>query len=441
MDSVFGYLNNILKLNKSDVIVLANSSGPDSMALVHVLLEMRKQNPFKIICAHVNHNIREESKEEAEFLRNFCEKNDIIFEYMIIERYGEDNFHNEARTVRYSFFDRVVEKYSANYLMTAHHGDDLIETILMRIARGSTLSGYAGFRKELDYGKYRLVRPLQSVTKEQILDYNSKNKIDYRIDKSNFKGQYTRNRYRSVILPFLKAEDNNIHEKFLKFSEMLFLYDEFIEKETIKHYEKVYCDNVLNITEYNKLDKIIKYKIISKILSDYYMDDLFLINDLHLDLIQKLINSKKNNTYVILPNSVFVIKEYEKLKISRSIEQFIDYEIELENYVELPNGHIIKRVFEEDSNDNSVCRISSTEVVLPLHVRTRKMGDRMSLKKIEGSKKVKDIFIDSKIPLLKRDVWPIVVDSCGKIIWIPGIKKSKFTKSKTEKYDIIFKYQ
>lgn len=441
MNTVFNYLNNILNLQEKDVIVIANSAGPDSMALMHILLELRKKNGFKVICAHVNHNVRQESYEEAQFLKDYCKNNNIVFEYMIIEKYGDDNFHNEARTIRYAFFNKVIEKYNANYLMTAHHADDLIETILMRISRGSTLSGYAGFRKEITNKNYKLVRPLQSVTKNQILTYNKENSVDYRIDKSNFKGQYTRNRYRSEILPFLKNEDINIHEKFLKFSNMLFLYDDYIEKESQKFYEKVYYNGVLNISKYKKLDTIIQYKIISKILSNYYTDDLFLISDLHLELIGNLIASSKNNSYITLPNNVFVIKEYNELKISREIEQVIDYEIELEDYVELPNGHTIKLVEEESSNDNTICRIDSKEVTLPLRVRTRKFGDKMYLKNVNGSRKLKDIFIDSKIPLLKRDTWPIVVDSCDKIIWLPGIKKSKFTKSKTDNYDIIFKYQ
>ena len=441
MKSVFKYLDSTLNLTQNDIVVIANSSGPDSMALMNILLKLRSKKGLKIICAHVNHNVRKESYEEAEFLKEYCNRNDVIFEYMIIDKYGEDNFHNEARTIRYSFFNKIIEKYGANYLMTAHHADDLIETILMRLSRGSTLSGYAGFKKEIIKENYMLVRPLQSVTKDEILKYNEENSIEYRTDASNFKGQYTRNRYRNVILPFLKNEDSNIHEKFLKFSNMLFLYDDFISKECKKNIEKVYKNGKLNIFEYRKLEKIIQYKIVSEILSCYYIDDLFLINDMHIELINNLVNSKKNNAYITLPNNVYVIKEYDILKISRDIEQVTDYEIELNDYAELPNGHIIKIVHEENSNDNTVCRINLEEISPPLHVRTRRLGDKMYLKNINGSRKVKDIFIDSKIPLLKRDSWPIVVDSCGKIIWIPGIKKSKFTKSKSDKYDIIFKYQ
>ncbi len=106
----------------------------------------------------------------------------------------------------------------------------------------------------------------------------------------------------------------------------------------------------------------------------------------------------------------------------------------------LPNNKKIERIEDTIDNSNNICRLDSSEISLPLIVRTRKIGDRIAVKGLGGTKKVKDIFIDKKISLLERDNWPIVVDSTGKVVWIPGIKKSRFDKKKTEKYDIILKY-
>ena len=214
MKDVDEYLNNLLK--PSDVVVLGCSGGPDSMCLLDKLIKIRKSMNLVIVVAHVNHNVRRESAQELCFLKNYCEKSNVFFESMKIEKYGDDNFHNEARTIRYGFFDDIVNKYNANYLMTAHHGDDLIETVLMRIVRGSTLSGYCGFNILIDKDTYKLVRPLIYVTKDEINLYNQKNNVPYVLDKSNFKTKYTRNRYRKNVLPFLKNEDKNVHKKFLK---------------------------------------------------------------------------------------------------------------------------------------------------------------------------------------------------------------------------------
>ncbi len=438
MERVNDYLLQIL--SDGDVIVLGCSGGPDSMALMDILLKIRKNMNISIICAHVNHKLRVESDDEMVWLEKFCKKHNVIFEKMIINNYGDDNFHNEARNIRYNFFEDLVRKYNAKFIMTAHHGDDLIETILMRIVRGSTLTGYAGFNKFTLKDGYSIVRPLVYVTKEDILEYNKKHKIDYAIDKSNFSDKYTRNRYRKVVLPFLKNEDKNVHLKFLKYSNCLVDCDFYLEKETEKLFKTLYNDKYIDITKFKELDSVIQNKIINNLLKNYYEEDLILISDVHTDLIKSLVYSNRSNSSIYLPNSVKVIKSYDKLYFERETEQIDSYEIELEDYANLPNGKNIKLIDSSDVNDNFYCRLDSKDVVLPLHVRTRKSGDRMKVKGLNGSKKVKDIFIDSKVPISQRDLWPVVVDSKENIVWLPGLKKSKFDVPKNKKCDIILKY-
>ena len=440
MDKVIDFLVNEVKLKEGDTIVLGNSGGPDSMCLLTILLRLREKYHLNIVSAHVNHNVRSESVAEKEFLMNYCKDNNVGFEAMTIERYGDDNFHNQARKIRYNFFNDVVKKYDANYLMTAHHGDDLVETILMRMVRGSTLKGYSGFEKILDNGTFKTVRPLVFITKDEALKFDEENNIPYVIDKSNFKGKYTRNRYRMNILPFLKEEDPKVHEKFLKFSETLNEYDNFINNEIKRTIGRVYKNNKIDVAKYRELDPLIQKKIIYVILEEIYKEDLMVINDRHVKLIMDLLNSKRANSKICLPHNVQVIKSYDEVLFTKEVKETISYEVELIKYALLPNGHKIEVVDDEESNNNDVCRIDSSEVSFPLYVRTRKLGDKMFLKKIDGYKKVKDIFIDCKIPTKDRDKWPIVVDSKDKIIWIPGVKKSKFTKLKNEKYDIILKY-
>ena len=427
-------------LNENDVIILGCSGGPDSMALMDVLLKLRKKFNLSIVCAHVNHKLRVESDDEMVWLEDFCKKKDVIFEKMIINNYGDDNFHNEARNFRYNFFESLVHKYGAKYLMTAHHGDDLMETILMRIARGSTLSGYAGFKKISVKEDYTILRPLIYVTKDELLSYNKDNGVEYVIDKSNFSDKYTRNRYRKEVLPFLKKEDPNVHLKFLKYSELLFDCDEYLDVETDKYAKTLYNDKYIEINKFKELDNVIQNKFINRLLESYYEDDMILISDVHVDLIKSLIYSNRANSFIYLPNAVKVIKSYDKVYFKRETEQIDNYEIELLDYANLPNGKNIKCIESSDVNNNFYCRLSSKDVVLPLHVRTRKSGDKMKVKGLNGSKKVKDIFIDSKVPISQRDLWPVVVDSTDKIVWLPGLKKSKFDVQKNEKCDIILRY-
>ena len=428
------------KFNTGDVIVIGCSAGPDSMALVDMLLKIREKYSLSLIVAHVNHNVRVESIDEALYIKEYCVKNSILFETMTIEKYGDDNFENEARNIRYNFFENVVYKYGANYLMTAHHGDDLVETIMMRIVRGSNLKGYSGFKMIVDMTDYKIVRPLIYYTKKELEEYDEMNNVKYFVDKSNSSDKYTRNRYRKYLLPFLKSEEENVHLKFLRFSDNLSAACNFINKERDKALRRVLLADALVIDKFILEAPYIQREILYYLLSEFYQDDLILVGDKHIDLILDLIYSKRANSFVNLPNDVIANKCYNMLELKRDVFEITNYEIEFDEYATLPNGHVIERVLDTSDNSNSICRLDSSEITLPLIVRTRRLGDKMAVKGMDGTKKIKDIFIDSKINLTERDSWPIVVDSKGKVVWIPGVKKSKFDKKKVDSYDIILKY-
>ena len=428
------------KFHDNDRIVIGCSAGPDSMALVDCLIKIRAKYNLFLVIAHINHNLRKQSIEEEAFLRKYCNDNNLFFESMIIENYGDDNFHNEARNIRYNFFHSIIKKYDANYLMTAHHGDDLIETILMRIVRGSNINGYSGFHKYVYMDNYIIVRPFINYTKSEIEDYDKQNNIPYYIDDSNYKDKYTRNRYRKYILPFLKSEENNVHLKFLKFSNTLREANSFIINSRDKAISRVLLNDKVDIEKFKDEDLFIQKEIIYFLLEKYYQDDLLLLCDKHIEIIFNLIYSKRANSYINLPNDVIARKFYNYFEIVKEIDTISSYEVEFDQFVSLPNNHKIEKVDYSQDNSNYICRLSSKEITLPIIVRTRRFGDKMIVKGLNGSKKVKDIFIDSKISITKRDLWPIVLDSSGTILWIPGIKKSKFDKKVNESYDIILKY-
>lgn len=440
MEEVYRFINRNLELSSNDTVVVGVSGGPDSMALLYILNDFKEDIGFKLVCAHVNHNKRIESEQEKIDLEKYCKKNNIIFEYLKITKWGDDNFHNEARSVRYNFFESLIENYGAKYLMTAHQGDDLIETILMRIVRGSTLKGYSGFSSIVDKGTYKIVRPLISVTKDQIMEFNHKNNIEYATDQSNNEDHYTRNRYRHKVLPFLKGEEKQVHKKFLKFSETLLENSNYIDNEANKVFNRVVQEASLDIERFKQLDKVIQTKIIYNILERIYGDDLLIIGDAHVDLIFDLINSNKANSIIHLPNNVIIIKSYDELTFSYDDEEDDEYEIEIGNIVSLPNGKIIERIEFTNDNSNNVIKLSSNEVSLPLYVRNRRNGDKIAVKGLNGHKKVSDIFIDEKIKVNDRKSWPVVLDSEDNIVWLPGLKKSKLDKKNSEEYDIILKY-
>lgn len=438
MKEVSEYLQNKLKPN--DKIVVAVSGGPDSMCLLELLFKLQKTMKLTLICAHVNHNIRPESEEEARFVKKIATKYGCIYEYMKIEKYPKENFESSARKKRYHFFDKVVKKYKANYLMTAHHGDDLMETILMRLVRGSNLNGYAGFKKETNYDTYELLRPLIHTTKADIDLYNKENNIEYRIDKSNESDDYTRNRYRHQILPILKKENKNVHRKFLKFSEEMYNIEKFLEKETKNALTNVLEFDKVNLTKLNELDLVLKKRVIEYILKQEYQNDINCINEKHVQKIMEVCLKSKANLYIDLPKKRRVVKNYNSLYLKQKNKDKKE-KILLEDCVILGDKQKITKLSSCNiKKSNYILRLNSSEIEFPLFIRYRNIGDTMEIKNLGGKKKVKDIFINEKIPLDKRDTWPILVDNKDTILWIPGVKKSKFDKNVNELYDIIYKY-
>lgn len=438
MKETIAYLNSVLQEN--DTIVIGLSGWPDSMCLLHIMLSLEIK--LNIICAHVNHNIRKESIEEEKFLKKYAKEKKVLIETITFEKKSDRTNYSELefREKRYQFFEKIINKYHAKYLFTAHHGDDLVETILMRLSRGSTLKGYTGFQIENQKSDYKIMKPLIFTTKQDIENYNKEHYIPSFLDKTNQEDNYTRNRYRHHILPFLKKENKDIHLKYLKFSRELLKYYNFVDNIITKEIENRYIKKRLDIKDFQKLDKLIQVKIIEYILNDNYESNLYLVNDKHINLILDIIYSAKPNIEINLPDNLRITKSYNHLKISRKKKSYDKYRILIDNHTELPNGKCIDKIENTENNSNDYIKLNSNEIKLPLYVRTRKDGDKMVVKNMKSPKKIKDIFINSKLSKEQRDIQPIVVDSDGSIIWIPGIKKSKFDKAKEENYDIILWY-
>ena len=434
MDRVLNFLNK-LNINKDEFIIVACSGGPDSMFLVHLLHNLG----YKVICAHVNHKLRQESDDEYQFVSDYCKRMGIVFEGTNLTGYSTGNFEHFARNFRYSFFEKLLNKYHSKYLFTAHHGDDLIETVLMRLVRGSSLKGYSGFSSLSSKKDYKIVRPLIYLTKEEIESYNKNHDLKYVIDSSNSSDDYTRNRFRHYVLPFLKSEDNLVHEKFIMFSEEVnnaFTYIDSIVKNNIS---KMFNNNILDLDLFLEEEYYLRRKILESIINEMYPDNLYLVNSNHIDEILKMITSDKPNITLNLPNEIKVVKEYNKLLFNCFSNLNSNYSYEYYNGL-VVNDYIFQEV-NTSSTSNYTIRLNSKDIALPLIVRTRQDGDKMQVKNMEGRKKINDIFIDLKINSSKRDAWPLLVDANNEILWVPGLKKSQFDIPIEQEYDIIITYQ
>ena len=405
------------------------------MALLHYLINNYKD---KIIVAHINHNVRKQSNTEELFLSNYCKDNNITFECMKITEYKENNFENEARKKRYKFYKEILTKYNSSYLFLAHHADDLMETIIMKITRGSNINGYAGIKKISYQDNYYIVRPFLDYTKQDILEYIKKYNITYYDDYTNNDITYTRNRIRHNIIPLLKKEDINIHKKFIKYSNTLNEYNDYINYEVNNIIKDIYINNTLYLDKFNTMHPFIKKNILYHILNNIYNNKENIVKDIHIKNILNLINNSKPNITINMPNNIYVTKEYNILIFSNKYS-IKNYNIKFDKKVSI-NNFIIEQIEDTQLNGNDICRLNSNEISLPLYIRNKKDGDYIELLGLNKKKKVKEIFIEYKIPIRQRNNYPVLVDSKNNILWLPNLKKSKFNKKINEKYDIILKY-
>ena len=262
-------------IQSGDKLVLGVSGGPDSMCMLNVLLEIKKDvsNPldFEIIVAHINHMIRQEAEEDAEYVEEYCKKNDIEFYKKSIDVKEMANnkkigLEEAGREARYTFFDEVLKKVGANKIAIAHNKNDNAETVLMNLFRGTGISGLKGILP--CNGIY--IRPIIECERKDIEEYCEKNNLNPRIDKTNFDTLYTRNKIRNVVIPYLKKEINpNIVEGINRLSELIYEEEEYFNKIIPQLYNKMLIKEdinenaiILNQKEWNKQEKVIKSKII-----------------------------------------------------------------------------------------------------------------------------------------------------------------------------------
>lgn len=268
-------LNTIRKYNlikNGDKIVLGVSGGPDSISMLDILNNIKKENQidFDITVAHVNHLIREEAIEDERYVKEYCEKNKIK---CYIKRIDVQNIAKEkkigteeaGRIARYDFFDEILQKTNSNKIGIAHNKNDKIETIIMHILRGSGISGLKGIEPIRD-NKY--IRPLIECERTEIEQYCEEYKLNPRIDKTNFENEYTRNKIRNIVIPYIKEEFNpNIIETINRLSELVTEEDNFIEKVVEEQYKKILIKQEkneisVNLKEFNNMEKVIKSRMI-----------------------------------------------------------------------------------------------------------------------------------------------------------------------------------
>lgn len=245
-------------ISPGDKLVVGVSGGPDSMCLLEILTRIKHQScqngtsplaSFDFVVAHVNHMIREEAKEDEQYVKNYCIKNDIQFytKSIDVKKMANTNkisIEEAGRNARHEFFYEILQKVRANKIAIAHNKNDKVETIIMNELRGCGIKGLKGIEPARD----RYIRPLIECERKEIEQYCEENNIKPRIDKTNFENIYTRNKIRNVVIPYIKKEFNpNVIETINRLSELVIKQEEYIQKQTEKIYEQIVIEENLNL--------------------------------------------------------------------------------------------------------------------------------------------------------------------------------------------------
>lgn len=322
-EKVFNTINRYDMVQEGDKIVVGVSGGPDSISLLNILNNLKERLNIKIYVAHINHMIRKEADEESEYVREFCAKIDIDFFIKKIDVENESKrlkigTEEAGRNIRYNFFEEVAQKVGANKIATAHNSNDNAETVLMNILRGTSVSGLKGIEKVRD-GRY--IRPLIECSRDEIENYCKEKELNPKYDKSNSENIYTRNKIRNLLIPYLKKEFNpNIVDGINRLSNIAAEEEQFINKIVENEYKRlvIFVNNkekeennnksdnisennykvILNLKEFNKLENVIKSRLILYTISKAYGTSAG-IEKIHIDDIIKLCNNNIGNKYLI----------------------------------------------------------------------------------------------------------------------------------------------
>ncbi|KMJ56712.1 tRNA(Ile)-lysidine synthetase [Bacillus sp. LL01] len=444
-ETVSTFIDKYDMLPNNSIVVVGVSGGADSMGLLHYLNSIKDAKSIKLVVAHVDHMFRgKESEEDMNFVKQQCERRNLLFEAQQIDvaayqREKKLSPQVAARECRYAFYERVMVKHGAGVLALGHHADDQVETILMRLGRGASMVGYSGILPKRSTENGMIVRPLLSITKEDIMEYLKHHEVPFRHDPSNDKDAYRRNRLRHHVLPLLKEEFPGLHEKFQAFSEQLQENEQYIEALVEKEWNNVIRSKtkdrvVLSRKPLLFMAKPLQRRGIQLILNYLYNNEIPpSLSSIHIDNLLSLLESEHPSGRLHFPNGLQVIRSYNECTLTfdkDGIDNAYKYTLEVPGNVTLPTDDIITSEIwthykQTDVKENQAV-IDLSKVALPLHARTRLDGDRIKLKGTNGSKKIKSIFIEGKIPIQQRNTWPLIVDSANKILWMPMLKRSTF---------------
>ncbi|TAN62795.1 tRNA lysidine(34) synthetase TilS [bacterium] len=450
MDITQKFRDNIAKhglLEKGARVLAAVSGGADSMVLLHLLLRLKDDFGLVIGVCHLNHNLRaEESKRDYDFVKKTARSLGFVFYGKTLSKTWLKGFEGEslqsaARERRYAFFESAAMRFKASKVALGHTMSDQAETLLISLVRGSGLAGLAG----IPAVRGKFIRPLLTVTREEVEDYAKRKKISFITDSSNLCADYLRNDIRLNLIAFIKRRYNpNIIETLSRTSGILSCDNAFIEAEAEKVFSSVVVELQPDFAVFDrrrlvKIHKALQARILPIALNKIGCKSC--CYSAHISSFVSLAKGRSPNASVNLPDGYILSREYDKItlgsaSLASTATKPFDVELKVPGITRVNSeGAVIKAVLLSTTRikrlvvkNNDVALFDSEALSLPLHARSMRPGDRINPFGMTGTKKLKEVFIEKKIPKAKRSLVPVICDLSGGVIWVAGVLRSNLCR-------------
>lgn len=449
INRVLEYIKSNNLIEKGDRIIVGVSGGADSVCLLHILYNLYKDTDIELIGVHVHHGIRgDDANNDEVFVKKLCHDMSIklrVYHYDVVQIAKDQGLSEEeaGRKIRYKSFVKAAKESKCNKVAIAHNKNDNAETFLFNLFRGSGIKGLTGIEPmvtmKTDVGNGTFIRPLLFVSREEIEDYLSKEGVEYQTDLTNLSDLYTRNKIRNRVLSYVNENVNSKATQHITnaakiLAETYRFIDRYsderfslIVKKSDKSYEYL-------INELEKEDIVIQKEIIIKIIGKL-AGKLKDIESKHIEDVLAL-GKRQVGRYINLPYGIIALKEYDIVRIYiKQDQQETNHERDIEitpvkikipgrTYIKKQDIYIATEVHNYNKNQpfpkNSCMKwFDYDKIENTLTLRTRKTGDYLQINSWGGRKKLKDYFIDIKIPKEERDSKLLVADG-NHILWVIG---------------------
>jgi len=425
-------------LDRDDRIIVAVSGGVDSMVMLHLMNALREDLDLSLIVAHVNHGLRpDESKKEAELVEQESTRLGLPFEYGRFDarefsRAAGLSLQDGARRIRLHFFKTLLSKYEARKIALGHNADDQVETVLLRLFRGSGLKGLKGM---LPIREGRVIRPLLETWRKEIESFAGENKIPYLTDSSNLKRNYLRNRARLDLIPLIEREyQSNFREMVLRTSAILREEDDCLEREAEKAFQTMVHEEPegfsFRFSEFKTLYPSIQWRVLLSLLGRVYDEERCEEAWSSIDPLYEKLRHSPPSFLLELPNGILAEKRYDRVRLKKGkIKLVPPFEVEVSASGRTLIEELGKEVRVEEFNGRlkqgdlaqspEVVFLDYQKLQFPLIMRNFRPGDRFQPLGVKGEQKLKEFFIDHKIPRHERPEVPLLLSE-EKIVWVVG---------------------